>query len=283
MTSAPEVRRWRRGFSTLGCAELDLPAVVALAQQCGIHELELRALVGRLDLPAYFAEHDPGLPRSRALLAAAGCRVRILDTSVRLLDGPAGLDALRAFAGLAQALGAPYLRVFDGGEAAHPPTTAAGWAPALALLEAWDAERLRQGWDCALLIETHGAWCTSGPVLDLVQRCPRPLGVLWDAHHTWLRGAEDPVATWRAIGHLVRHLHIKDSLPGKPVVHCPPGRGDFPLATVLGLLDQAGFAGVASLEWERLWHPELAPLAEVLPIWAAWRSSPDDAVPGRGG
>lgn len=259
MTAAPE-RRWRRGFSTIGCPELDLAAVAALARRHGLADLELRALSGSTDLPAVLGGR---LPEARSALAAQGCRIQLVATPVRLLDGPAGLAGLLAFAGLAEALDAPWLRVFDGGA---PGVAPGDWSPAAALMDAWSAERSRRGWRCRVLVETHSAGATLEGIAGL--RCAVPEAeLLWDAYHTWHRGA-DAAAVWRACGDRVRHVHIKDSRAGSGEPFCPPGQGDVPLAGILDILDRGSFAGVVSLEWERLWHPGLPPLAVVLPAWA---------------
>ena len=47
----------RRCFSTLGCPELSLEAVIALAGKYDIECVELRALGGTLNLAEYFNAH----------------------------------------------------------------------------------------------------------------------------------------------------------------------------------------------------------------------------------
>ena len=44
-----------RTFSTLGCPELDLEAVIALATKHGVGAVELRCLAGSMDLPGQLA------------------------------------------------------------------------------------------------------------------------------------------------------------------------------------------------------------------------------------
>ena len=41
------------GISTLGCAELSLPQICELLGEFGLHELEIRAVDGRMDLPKW--------------------------------------------------------------------------------------------------------------------------------------------------------------------------------------------------------------------------------------
>ena len=92
--------------------------------------------------------------------------------------------------------------------------------------------------------------------------------ILWDAHHTWKKGGEDPLVTWRAIRASVVHVHVKDSVSvpsaRHPFTYVLPGAGEFPMAPLRAELRAAGFAGPVSLEWERLWHPYLPSLDAAL-------------------
>ena len=48
--------RLLRAFSTLGCPDFTLEEALALATKHGLEAIELRALGGTVDLPAYFTE-----------------------------------------------------------------------------------------------------------------------------------------------------------------------------------------------------------------------------------
>ena len=275
ITSATPAPYYRRGFSSLGCGELNLAEISALATRFDIRDLELRVISGRLDLPAWFAE--TGLDAASEFLASAGQRVIVLGTSVRLFEGTKGLDELRAFARLARRLGCPWLRIFDGGLRNQPPRDAAGWQPALDLLAAWRDERAASGWTCDVLIETHDALVTNASVVELAARAQDGLNILWDSHHTWAVGGEPIADTWRTLRPWIRHIHVKDSAPaadGKRA-YVLPGHGDFPFAELDALLRSDAYDGVLSLEWERHWHPHLPALPAALAVWqnlSAFRS-----------
>ncbi|MCU0794167.1 MAG: sugar phosphate isomerase/epimerase, partial [Opitutaceae bacterium] len=91
---------------------------------------------------------------------------------------------------------------------------------------------------------------------------------LWDTHHTWKKGGEDPVATWRAVRHRTVHLHVKDSVsvPSSrhPFTYVTPGEGEFPMGPLIAELRAYPHTPPLSLEWERLWHPYLPPLDTAL-------------------
>jgi sugar phosphate isomerase/epimerase len=253
-----------RAISTLGCFEFTLPQIAGLAREYSLDAVELRGVAGELDLPAHFAAAY-GTPHNLVTeVRRLGLRIVSLDTSFRLADGSESDRAsLLAYVPWADALGVRWLRVFDGGSPQDPMTQ----SRALETLTWWRRERRAHGWSCDLLMETHDALFTA----DAINRFTDAAGgiaILWDSHHTWKRGNEDPVTTWRAIRSHVVHIHVKDSVSqpsGKhSYTYMLPGEGEFPAVALFAALRVDDYRGVVSLEWERLWHPELAPVADAL-------------------
>ena len=260
-----------RTFSTLGCPELNLEEVIALATKHGVAAVELRCLAGSMDLPGQLATAYGSPAALAARLAAAPVRIVALDTS-RKLAGSTDADwaALQSFIPWAEALGGLRLRVFDGGTAgdpAAPHQVAAGW-------RRWRELRRREGWKSDLMVETHDSLFDAARILACVREAP-DCAILWDSHHTWKKGGEDPLATWSAIKAHVVHVHFKDSVdqpsPRHPYTYVLPGAGTFPWSDLRPVL-AAEFAGPVSLEWERQWHPYLPPLEEALQaaVHAGW-------------
>ncbi|HEX2854822.1 MAG TPA: TIM barrel protein [Opitutaceae bacterium] len=253
-----------RAFSTLGCPELSLDEVFALAERHDIAGVELRALGGTLDLPAYFTQRFQTPAQAAPAGRAARTQILAFNTSFSLSDtSDSAREALLQIIPWAEALGVPRLRVFDGGH-----TGAVGeLARAAATFRWWNALRQRHGWKTDLMVETHNSLLTAEAILRFLTLVPNA-AILWDAHHTWRQGDEDPVATWRAIKRHVVHVHVKDSV-GQPSARHPftyvlPGTGEFPAAALLGQMRASGFSGPVSLEWEKLWHPYLPPLEDAL-------------------
>lgn len=247
-----------RTFSTLGCPDLTLAQVAALARKFGIAAVEVRALAGSLDVPGHFASLA-----TAPLDSLAGVRIAALGTSFRLLDGTeADRAKLLEFVPWAEALGVPRLRVFDGGTSAE----GAELERARATMAWWTDLRAAHGWKTDLMIETHDSLVTSDAVLRFVRAVPAA-AILWDSHHTWQKGGEDPVATWRAIRAHVAHIHVKDSVPvdGPPgsYRYALPGTGRFPMTALRRAIERE-FTGPVSLEWEKKWHPELPTLEAAL-------------------
>ena len=250
---------YTRTYSTLGSPELNLEQTFQLAAKHGLPGVELRALSGTIDLPAYFtAEYGtPGALADR--LRTQSVKIISLDTSLKLAGGTdADREAFLQFLPWAEALGVPRLRAFDGGHAADSATHQE-MADTMAW---WRKLRAEQQWRADLMIETHDALFTAEAIQHFLKLAPGT-AILWDTHHTWKKGGEDPVNTWRAIKSAVVHIHVKDSVSipsGKhPFSYRLPGEGEFPMTPLREVL-RSEYSGPVSLEWERLWHPYLAPV-----------------------
>ncbi len=258
-----------RAFSSLGCPDFNLDQTLALAAKHGLPGVELRALGGTVELPAYFIQHF-GTPATLVeRVAASGVRVVAFDASLHLVGATASeREQLVAFGRWAEALGVKWLRVFDGGRNAD----AAELAEAVRTLRWWEGIRREREWQVNLMVETHDALCTAAAIRRLLDAAPGT-AILWDSHHTWRKGGEEPLVTWRAIKPHVVHVHVKDSInvpsAKHPFTYVLPGAGEFPIAPLLATLRAEQFAGPVSLEWEKLWHPYLDPLDTALAAAAA--------------
>lgn len=255
-------------FSSLGCPAYTLPETVALAKANGLTRLELRALEDRVDLPALFRERYKTPEALRDYLANEGVEVVSLDTSLKLVGNtPSDREAFLEFLPWAQALGTPYLRVFDGG-AMVESLDSADLEAAVATINWWREERKKSGWKSEIMVETHDCLTKSSAIQQLQAALEEPVEILWDTHHTWKKGGEDPAETWEIIRANVPHIHVKDSIsqPSErhPITYVQLGDGEFDLEGTLGILSSSGYDGVVSIEWERKWHPYLSPMEETL-------------------
>jgi sugar phosphate isomerase/epimerase len=254
-----------RCISSLGCAELSLDETLALAARHGVATLELRALGGLMDLPRYLAGTYGKPEVLAARLRGVPVRIVAFDTSWHLVgDAPEAREQLLGFLPWAEALGAKWLRVFDakGGlpeaEALRHAAESVRW---------WRGVKTARGVQADIMVETHDMLYTAAAVQRFVAAAPGT-AILWDAHHTWRKGGEHPVATWHALREHIVHIHVKDSIPvpsaRHPYTYVLPGEGGFPIAPLLSALRADRFAGSVCLEWERVWHPYLEPLESAL-------------------
>ncbi len=252
---------YRRIISTMGCPELSLSAAASLAQRHGLDGIELRSLGGTIDLPAHFAA-TYGTPEK---LAAQRLAVPVVAfcPSLKLVGATAEeRDAFLRVVPWAEALGARWLRVFD----AAAGDTAADLAAAAETVRWWREQRARHGWQADLMVETHDSLLTAAAVRRFFEACPGT-AIRWDSHHTWKKGGEDPLVTWRGIKDAVVSIDVKDSISRAsakhPYTYVLPGDGEFPMAALRAVL-AAEYSGPLSLEWEKLWHAYLSPLDEAL-------------------
>jgi sugar phosphate isomerase/epimerase len=246
-------------FTTLGCPQWGLDAIVARAVEYGYDGVDLRGVDGEMDifkLPA-FRENAAA---TAARFAQAGLAVPCFSSSARVYADPDGAVAqVERYAPLCRVFGAAYLRVFCG--ALAPAADVAG-AVALA------ADTLRRCLPVArehgvvLLVETHDDWL-GDLLVKLMEAVPDPqVGVLWDVHHPYRQGGIEPEQTWADLGRRIAYTHFKDSrlVPdGKPTA-CRltlTGQGDIPLPRILATLKKGGYDGWLTYEWEKVWHPEI--------------------------
>ena len=251
-----------RAFSSLGCPEVDLRTAVAIAERFHVEAIELRAMGDTINLPGYFTSEYGSPENFGAAVRELRVRIAALDTSLHLADAkPIDREQFLAFVPWAEAAGIRWLRVFDGGAKS---SDRAAIAAAADVVRWWRDVRGDNGYAVDIMVETHNRFITSAVVKRFVNAAPKT-AILWDAHHTWKQGNENPVDTWHEIGPHVVHLHVKDSIPvatpAHPFKYVLPGDGDFPMSPLRDALVRDGYSGPVSLEWEKLWHPEL-PLSE---------------------
>jgi sugar phosphate isomerase/epimerase len=268
MTAPANVSGLSWGVSTLGCAEFSLPEICGLLREFDLHELEIRAVDGRMDLPQWAADKGWSPPRATGLLARHQLHFRVAGSSFKLVgNDETSRDEMVRFCQWANSWGATYIRAFGGGTWGKPLTDT-DYNQAAHTVAWWYRERQRHGWRTELLLETHDGFSASSPCRNLMARLTEPIGIIWDSHHTWRLGGESPRESWAQLSPWIRHVHVKDSI-AKPSARHPftyvlPGDGEMPLEQVVEVLGEHHFKGTISLEWERLWHPYLPPLREAL-------------------
>jgi sugar phosphate isomerase/epimerase len=259
-----------RGFSSMGAPGLSLAGLRELARRFSLDFIELRTVCASTDLP--------GLLERGALGEAEGddVPVRLVASDLRLLEaGPGEVEAFLRYAAVAEHLRAPYVRVFGGGNVGQE----LGEDDLERVAERLDLcreEMSRRGFGAEILMETHFAFSSARMCRALNDRLRVPVSLLWDSHHTWRRSNESPESAWAMIGPWIRHIHYKDSRlrSGSGIDGCyvPPGEGEFPTMALMKHLRANGYSHGLSLEWEKLWHPELPGLDEVLPAFVALTS-----------
>jgi len=118
--------------------------------------------------------------------------------------------------------------------------------------------------------ETHGDFTHSKDIAAIYKGVGSDAyAILWDAHHTFAAGNEQPAETWAALGRWVRHTHLKDSVPaGSDRKYVLTGTGNVPVKAQVKTLAAAGYKGYYCFEWEKKWHPEIEEPEVAFPHYA---------------
>jgi len=247
------------GFSTLGCPGWDWAKILNFAQQNSFASVELRGLQGTMDLPARLEFSPERIVASKKDVAAHGLHISCVSSSANMHETDTKkheeqLADARRFIDLAHSLGVPYVRVF--GNKIVGPRDQALQNVAKSLRELGDYAGPKQ---VTVLIESHGDF-TDSPTLRAIleQAHSKHVGLLWDAHHTYVDGKEDPSFTVGQLGKYIHHTHLKDSRKeGNDVHYVLTGRGQVPVKQQVQALVKIGYKGYYSFEWEKVWHPDL--------------------------
>jgi len=247
------------GFSTLGCPAWDWAKILDFAQAHGFSAIELRGLQGNMDLPARPEFQSNHIAQSKGEVAARNLKIACVSSSAHLHDADPQkhreqiADAKR-FIDLAASLGAPNVRIFGNNIEGPRQVVLERIASGMHELGEYAGPR-----GVTVIIESHGDFTDSPILIEILERADSPhVGLLWDAHHTFVSGKEDPAFTVEKLGRYIRHTHLKDSVPsadGRRYVLT--GRGDVPVRKQVEVLAASGYRGCYSFEWEKAWHPEL--------------------------
>ena len=267
-------------FSTLACPAWSVEQVTQAATRMGYDGVELRLLDGEVI--------DPVADRLKVSQATATCRghgleVCAFDTSCRFnyadpAERTRQIAELRNWIRLAQDVQVPLLRVFGGpGQPDSVP------APTDHEVNQWVAESLRQVAPEAeqafvtIALETHDAFSSARRVAEVVRAVDSAyVAALWDSHHPY-RVGETAQEVIEVLGTRIAHVHVKDARRGTPAGSdwqlVLLGEGEVPVREQLKLLEQHGYSGYVSVEWEKKWHPEIAEPEIALPQHIAWLKS----------
>ncbi|MFB7504223.1 sugar phosphate isomerase/epimerase family protein [Streptomyces broussonetiae] len=247
-------------FSTLGVPGLPVPDVLALATAHGYHGVELRA---HPEEPVHTGLGAAQRADVAARFKAAGVDVLGVAGYARVAapgeDGPV-LEEVRRLLQLAHDLGAPFIRVFPGGDPALPAAESDAIAARRLGTAAEDAAAL----GVRVLLETHDSHRTGAAAIRVLGPVGHAhVGALWDVMHTWL-GGEQPSQTYAALAPHLGYVQVKDIASVDDSTPLPLGSGVLPLTECVDVLCRHGWDGWLCWEYEKRWYESAAPLPELL-------------------
>jgi sugar phosphate isomerase/epimerase len=268
-------------FSTLACPQWSTEQVITNALNFGYDAIELRLLDGEVIDPVKDAAK---VVQAVKLSRSNGLEVCALDTSSRVNqpdeEGRAAtLDDLRAWFRLAQEVQVPLLRIFGGsgkydkGDTKPQPTEQEADRQVIDFLGQIAQEAVQAHVTVAL--ETHDSFSSARRVGNILKAVNSPsVGALWDSQHPY-RVGETAEEVYNYLGRdKIVHVHVKDALrtgaTEKDWQLKLLGEGEVPVREQLQLLQQNGYNGYASVEWEKKWHPEIPEPEVALPQHIHW-------------
>ena len=215
----------------------------------------------QMDLPKHPQFTGSNLAQSMKDLDALDLKITDLGASARMHESDptvraAQLDEGRRFVDLAHKLRVPYIRVFGDKVPAGEAKQAVMTRVIEGLKTLGDHAR---GSGVGIILESHGDFTDSPTLLALLDGAGMEnVALLWDAHHTFVAGKENPEKTFSMLKRYVRHTHLKDSKPeGTGVRYVLTGSGTVPVQETVNILKRGGYKGYYCFEWEKGWHPEI--------------------------
>ena len=262
-----EQKRLPLAFSTLACPDWEWKKILEFAEANHFAAIELRGLMGSLDLPSRPEFATDRLSQTKQELASRGLKIACVSSSSAMHESAPdarekSLADARRFIDLAAGLNAPYVRVFGNEIKGPKEEVIARVAAGMRTLADYAGPR-----GVTVIIESHGDFTDSPTLKDVLTRADSPhAALLWDAHHTFASSHEEPEHTVRELGKWIRHTHLKDSVvDGKDRKYVLTGKGDVPIERQVQALRKINYEGYYCFEWEKVWHPELLDASIAIP------------------
>ena len=256
-------------FSTIACPDYSWVDIYSMAKDLGFDGIEIRGMGD--DFAAYKAMPftEANRPKTMAKLKALNIEIPCLSSGccLKFKEKEAETIAeLTEYCKLAQQINAPYIRVLADLEA----------APNGEVDDAYVAEQLKKlapiaaQYDVTLLVETNGVYSDTRRLRALLDSVnSHKIAALWDMHHPYRFASESPEQTVANLGELIKYVHIKDSvMENGKVVYKMMGEGDLPIQKMIEALQSIQYTGYVSLEWVKLWMPNLLDAGVVFPQYA---------------
>lgn len=251
----------KRAFSTLCCLTYNIEEIFQLAQGAGMDGVELR-----LDMDRIRAWHEND--EVYAMLQkwpAQGITVTDIAASISVQRyDEAVIEEAKLCVDVAAGIGAEAVRVFAGAhrkrfsDVVHNDYD--GIEKTLCAICDYALEKNVEIW-----LETHSDLSKAAAARRVVDGVGRDnLKILWDVLHS-VEYKESLEESMEAMSACLAHVHWKDGRPANDAdlceyIHTDLGVGAMPLKELLMLLEQNGYEGYISLEWESPWRAEIREL-----------------------
>ncbi|MBQ1264428.1 MAG: AMP-binding protein [Oscillospiraceae bacterium] len=242
-------------FSTRGWNHLTWEEQIRTASDMRFDGIELYDLPHQNALTGRGGAFDPHqIAATVRQMRDQGLCIPCLDTPIELTDADC-VPMLTALMKTARDVRARYVAA-----CAHTDDEEAIRENIAALLPAAEANGV------ALLIKTSGVFSDTVRLRTLLDSyaCDQ-LAALWDVHHTYRHGKQDPSQTIEDLGAYVCHVHLRDSDDDES--YNLIGEGTMPIDRVVQALSSVDYDGFISLEWKPEWMPDLTDREVIFPYF----------------
>ena len=249
-------------FSTLGCPDWSFQKITDFAVEHNYNGIELRGLLRQMDLtkcPEFGTSQK--IAATLSLMKDKNLAFVDLGSSTNLhvaddTERKKNLDEAKSFIDLAQKIECPFIRVFPN---KLPKDKSKSETIDLITNGLLELGRYAKGSKVKVLMETHGDVVWTEDILKIMQSAFNDnTGLVWDITNMWSITKEPPVEVYQKLKKYICHTHIKDlkMIDGKEH-YVLLGQGEVPIFTAIDALQNGGYKGYYSFEWEKLWHPEI--------------------------
>lgn len=256
-------------FSTLACPEYSWSDIYSMAKDIGFDGIEIRGLGNEIFAvnAQPFSENKISetiktLERLNLEIPclSSGCGLKYLDKTEE------NLNEISQYIALAIKLKTPFIRILADRE--PMPNGEVNDAEICSVLK--KAAIMAEGTDITLLVETNGVYSDTKRLRKLIDSVnSKHIAVLWDVHHPYRYGNEEPEETVKNLDSLIKYVHVKDSvmIDGEASYRLM-GEGDLPIDRMMRALIESGYDGYISLEWVKRWAKKLSDAGIVFPHFA---------------
>ena len=255
-------------FTTLGCPGWSFEKILDEGKRMGFTGIEIRGIEGEMraeKIPYFFPENEE---KTKKMFSDRELKIVGFSTSVKFHDDAGAENALeegRQAIDVCVRMGIPCIRVF--GDMIEGELSAAIDKIAKRLRVLCEYAR---GKNVDVLLEIHGSFDRLEVVMPLIEQvkdCPE-FGILWDIEHSHKVYEDNWPVFYEGIKPWIRHTHFKDLLKVDGGFElCVPGEGSIPMGDIYRRMEADGYKGWYSLEWEKMWHPELPEPEVALPSY----------------
>lgn len=259
-------------FSTLGCPRWDFNKILEQAVLHQYQGIELRGILGQLDLTQINLFTPQNIPVTRRKISDSGIQIVNVGSSANLhfIDVQKrqnNLNEAKKFIDLAEQLNCPFIRVFPNDLPADQKDsdTLDAISSALEILG-----NHASGSQVKVLLESHGKVIRAQQLFQIMQQANHSrVGLVWDFFNMWSVTKEPIQDVYQLLHPYILHTHVKDAiLTENGESYTLLGHGNAPVKSAIQALQNGNYQGYFSFEWEKLWHPEIAEPEIAIPHFA---------------